>query len=93
MGPDMTHTAVELTRRALVLSMELSLPVLLVGLAVGFVVSLLQAVTLIQEQTLSFVPRILAVAATVFLTVPWVLAVLTDYMREVLTGMRTVLLP
>jgi flagellar biosynthetic protein FliQ len=93
MGPDMIQVAVDLTRRALVLSLELSLPVLLVGMVVGFLVSLLQAVTQIQEQTLSFIPKILAVAATVFLTLPWMLNVLVDYTREVLLGMRTVLVP
>jgi len=93
MGPDLMQVAVDLTRRALVLTLELSLPVLLVGMVVGFLVSLLQAVTQIQEQTLSFIPKILAVAATVFLTLPWMLNVLVDYTREVLLGMRSVLVP
>jgi flagellar biosynthetic protein FliQ len=93
MGPDMMQLAVDLTRRALVLTLELSLPVLLVGLVVGFLISLLQAVTQIQEQTLSFIPKILAVAATVFITMPWVLGVLVEYTREVVQGMRTVLVP
>ncbi len=93
MGPDMMQVAVDLTRRALILSLELSLPMLLVGMAVGFLVSLLQAVTQIQEQTLSFIPKIVAVAATAFLTLPWMLTVLVDYTREVLLGMRTVLVP
>jgi len=87
------QVAVELTRRALVLTLELSLPVLLVGMVVGFLVSLVQAVTQIQEQTLSFIPKLLAVAATVFLTLPWMLTVLVDYTREVLLGMRSVLVP
>src|SRR5262249_31375276 len=91
--PDMMQLAVDLTRRALVLTLELSLPVLLWGLVVGFLISLLQAVTQIQEQTLSFIPKILAVAATVFITLPWVLGVLVEYTREVVQGMRTVLLP
>jgi flagellar biosynthetic protein FliQ len=93
MGPDMMQVAVDMTRRALILSLELSLPMLLVGMVVGFLVSLLQAVTQIQEQTLSFIPKIVAVAATVFLTLPWMLNVLVDYTREVLLGMRTVLVP
>ena len=92
-GPDLMQVAVELTRRALVLTLELSLPVLLVGMVVGFLVSLVQAVTQIQEQTLSFIPKLLAVAATVFLTLPWMLTVLVDYTREVLLGMRSVLVP
>jgi flagellar biosynthetic protein FliQ len=93
MGPDLIQTAVDLTREALLLTLELSLPVLLVGMAVGFIISLLQAVTQIQEQTLSFIPKILAVAATVFLTLPWMLNVLVDYTRTVLLGLRRVLVP
>jgi len=93
MGPDLMQLAVDHTRRALLLCLELSLPLLLVGIVVGFVVSLLQAVTQIQEQTLSVIPKILAVAATLFLTLPWMLNVLVDYTREVLLGMRTVLVP
>jgi flagellar biosynthetic protein FliQ len=93
MGPDTIQVAVDLTRRALLLTLELSLPVLLVGMVVGFLISLLQAVTQIQEQTLSFIPKILAVAATVFLTLPWVLSVLVDYTREILRGMHSVLVP
>jgi flagellar biosynthetic protein FliQ len=93
MGPDMMQVAVDLTRKALLLTLELSLPVLLVGLVVGFLISLLQAVTQIQEQTLSFIPKILAVAATVFLTLPWMLNVLVEYTRDILRSMRSVLVP
>ena len=93
MSGDMIQTAVDLSRRALIITLELSLPVLLVGLVVGFLISLLQAVTQIQEQTLSFIPKILAVAATVFLALPWMLNVLVDYTREVLLQMRSVLVP
>jgi flagellar biosynthetic protein FliQ len=93
MGPDVIQDAVDMTRKALLLTLELSLPVLLVGMVVGFLVSLLQAVTQIQEQTLSFIPKILAVAATVFLALPWMLNALVEYTREVILEMRTVLLP
>jgi flagellar biosynthesis protein FliQ len=93
MSPDLIQAAVDMTRRAIVLTLELSLPVLAVGMVVGLLVSLLQAVTQIQEQTLSFIPKALAVAATVFFTLPWVLTVLVDYTREIFLGMRTVLVP
>jgi flagellar biosynthesis protein FliQ len=92
-SPDLIQVAVDMTRRALLITLELSLPVLIVGMVVGFVVSLLQAVTQIQEQTLSFIPKVLAVAATLFLTLPWILTVLVDYTREVILGMRSVLVP
>jgi len=93
MSPDMIQVAVDLTRRALLITLQLSLPVLAVGMVVGFLISLLQAVTQIQEQTLSFIPKILAVAATLFLTLPWTLNVLVDYTREIILGLRTVLVP
>ena len=93
MNPDMIQVAVDMTRRALVVTLELSLPVLLVGMAVGFLVSLFQAVTQIQEQTLSFIPKIIAVAATIFLTIPWTLNLLVDYTREAILGLRNVLVP
>ena len=89
----MIQVAVDMTRRALIITLELSLPVLVVGMVVGFLVSLLQAVTQIQEQTLSFIPKILAVAATIFLLLPWMVAVLVDYTREIILGLRAVLVP
>ena len=93
MGPDMIQVAINLTRKALVLTLEVSLPILLVGMIVGLLVSLLQAVTQIQEQTLSFIPKILAVAAMIFIMLPWVLNELVEYTRGALEGMRTVLVP
>lgn len=74
--------ATELGRRALIIALELSLPVLAVGLVVGVFVSLVQAVTQIQEQTLSFIPKVVAMAVTLFLFLPWFLGVLTSYMTE-----------
>ena len=93
MSPDLIQVAVDMTRRALLITLELSLPVLVAGMVVGFLVSLLQAVTQIQEQTLSFIPKMLAVAATLFLTLPWILSVLVEYTREIFLGLRTVLVP
>ena len=80
-------------RQALEMTMLLSAPVLLGSLVIGVLISVFQAVTQIQEQTLSFIPKMLAVAATVFLTLPWILSVLVDYTREVFLGLRTVLVP
>jgi flagellar biosynthetic protein FliQ len=74
--------AAELGRRALIVAMELALPVLAVGLAVGLLVSLVQAMTQIQEQTLSFIPKILAMAGTLFLLLPWIVSVMMTYMQE-----------
>ena len=86
-GPAGLDAASRLAERALVIAMELALPVLAVGLIVGLVVGLIQAVTQVQEQTLSSIPKILAMAATLFLLMPWFLGVLSTYMGEMLGGL------
>jgi flagellar biosynthesis protein FliQ len=81
MTPD---TVVQIGRQALELMLLVSAPVLLVALAVGLVVSLLQAVTQINEATLSFLPKLIAVGLILVLAGPWMLATLTDYLRQVI---------
>jgi flagellar biosynthesis protein FliQ len=71
-------------RQSLELMLIVSAPLLLVALVVGLAVSLLQAVTQINEATLSFLPKLIAVAVTLVLAGPWMLAVLTDYLQRVL---------
>lgn len=73
---------VEVGRNALEVLLLVSAPLLGVALIVGLSVSVLQAVTQINENTLSFVPKLLALAATLGLAGPWVLAMLTDFIRE-----------
>jgi flagellar biosynthetic protein FliQ len=71
--------ATDLVRQTLVLAMIISAPMLLIGLAVGVIVSLFQAVTQIQEQTLTFVPKIAAMIAAALLLMPWISQRLLDY--------------
>ena len=73
--------ATELIRHTLLLALIVSAPMLLIGLLVGIVVSLLQAVTQIQEQTLTFVPKIAAMVAAAILLMPWIGQRLIDYSR------------
>ena len=61
-------------------------PVLLVALAVGLTVSLFQAVTQINEATLSFLPKLLAVLAALGVAGPWMISMLVDWIRQVLTS-------
>lgn len=61
-------------------------PVLLVALGVGLVVSLFQAMTQINEATLSFLPKLLAVLAALGLSGPWMIAMLVDWIREVIAS-------
>ncbi len=70
----MTDTAVlEIALQAILIAAKLSAPILLVTLAVGFGISLLQAVTQIQEVTLTFVPKLAAVAVVLMLAGNWML--------------------
>jgi flagellar biosynthesis protein FliQ len=79
----MTDTAVvHLAAQAMVLAMKLSMPILLVSLVVGFGVSLMQSVTQIQEVTLSFVPKLLAVAVVILVTGHWMLNQTIDFTTQ-----------
>jgi flagellar biosynthetic protein FliQ len=71
--------ATELVRQTLILALLVSAPMLLIGLVVGIVVSLLQAVTQIQEQTLTFVPKIAAMVVAAILLMPWIGNRLLEY--------------
>lgn len=74
-------------RAALEMTILVSSPVLLVTLVVGLLVSVFQAATQINDPSLSFIPKVLAVLVTFALAGPWMLTVMTDYMRRVLTGL------
>lgn len=63
------------------LTLILSLPMLLAGLIVGLLISIFQATTQINEMTLTFVPKILAVVAVIIFTMPWMINMITDYTR------------
>ena len=77
------ETAIELSRGALSTAIELALPVMAVGLAVGVIVSVFQAMTQVHDQTLSFIPKILAMVAVILLLLPWFLKVMAGYTRTV----------
>ena len=64
------------------LALKVALPLLLAGLIVGLVISVFQAITQIQEMTLSFIPKILAMVVVIIVAGPWMLGQLTSYTRE-----------
>jgi flagellar biosynthetic protein FliQ len=74
-------------RNALMVGLEVALPILAFGLIVGLLVSIFQAVTQIQEMTLTFVPKILAVAAAVAIFGKWMLTVLLNYFSNILVSL------
>jgi flagellar biosynthesis protein FliQ len=73
---------ISLATQAMSLALKISLPLLGVGLLVGVVISIIQAVTQIQEQTLAFIPKVLAMAAVLVIGGPWMLNQLLSYTSE-----------
>lgn len=81
----MTDTAViTLAKEAIKLSLLLSAPLLITALVVGLVIGIFQAVTQIQEMTLTFVPKILAMIVVLLITLPWLLKKLTEFTERLI---------
>lgn len=79
----MTDAAVlDIAREALTVSAKLALPLLLVSLVVGTIISLLQAVTQVQEMTLTFVPKVLAIGMVLMVGGGWMLNTLVEFTRR-----------
>ena len=76
-----------LGRQAIEVTVMVAAPLLLVALVVGLIVSIFQAATQINEATLSFIPKLRGIFATLVLAGPWMLGVLTDYLRLMLTSL------
>jgi flagellar biosynthesis protein FliQ len=76
------ETIMTVGSRALEITLMISAPLLLVGLVTGLVIGAFQAATSINEQTLSFIPKLIAIAAVLVFTGPWMLKVLVSYTRE-----------
>lgn len=82
------ETAVDLGQQALTMVLMLSGPMLFLGLAVGLIVSIFQATTQIQEATLSFVPKIIAVLFAIVIFGPWILITATNYTKNLFMNMN-----
>lgn len=82
MDGELGNLLMELAGRSLYMTLILSAPAVLAGLLVGFIVSLFQAVTQIQEQTLTFVPKIIAVFLVVLVTGGWMVEQIQDFTQE-----------
>ena len=78
------QAAVDLAREALVIATLIAAPVLIAGTVVGLLIGLLQALTQIQEQTVAFVPKLLAMIITLGLSLPWVLTRLIEYSQHLI---------
>ena len=76
----MSHQLIiDLCRDAIITALTIAAPLLLIALVVGLVVSIIQSVTQIQEQTLTFVPKLVLVGAAFIIGLPWLLQVLAKY--------------
>ena len=73
-------------RTAMEVTLMVSAPLLLVALIIGLIISIFQAATQINEATLSFIPKLVAVFIALVVAGPWMLSVMLDYMRQVFTG-------
>lgn len=78
--------ALDLCREALLFTLVISAPVLGIGLLVGLVISLVQAVTQIQDQTISIVPKIVAMVGAVVLLIPWLTQQVVEYSARLFAG-------
>jgi len=74
--------ALDLGREAFLMALMTSAPILLIGLGVGLVISLFQAVTQLQEQTLVFVPKIAAMVVAAWFFIPWIAVRMLTYCHE-----------
>ena len=75
-------TVIELGRGAIELTLLISAPLFLAALVTGLIVSIFQAATQINEATLSFVPKLVAIFVMLILAGPWMITMITDYMRR-----------
>lgn len=81
-------TVINLAQDALRVIIYVSAPMLLVSIVIGLTISIFQATTQIQEQTLTFVPKILAVLASVLVFGPWMLRVLMEFTTRLFENMN-----
>ena len=82
-----SDTVMSMTYMAMKVALSMAGPLLLVTLLVGLVISIFQAATQINEMTLSFIPKLLAVGIALVLLGPWLISTMVDYMRMLFTSL------
>ena len=83
------ETVMSMTYLAMKVALTMAGPLLMVTLIVGLVISIFQAATQINEMTLSFIPKLLAVGLTLVLAGPWLISVMVDYIRHLIQSLPT----
>ena len=84
-------TVIEIGRNALEITLLISAPLFIAALVTGLIVSIFQAATQINEATLSFVPKLVAIFITLIVAGPWMITTMTDYMRRLYESIPTVI--
>ncbi len=84
-----TEVVIDIAREALWLIIKCSAPLLLVSLIVGLIISIFQTVTSIQEQTLTFVPKILSIFITIILCGGWIMNNIVEFMQKLFENFST----
>jgi flagellar biosynthetic protein FliQ len=79
-----------LAHQAMVVALLLAGPLLLVALVVGLIIAMFQAATQINEATLAFIPKLIAVLVTLVIAGPWMLNVMLDYMRNLFNSLPSI---
>lgn len=87
----MESLVLDIMRDALMMIIKVSLPILLTGLVVGLIVSIFQTATSIQEQTLAFIPKIVAVFVAIILFGSWIMNILTTYTTNLYSSFGSLL--
>jgi flagellar biosynthesis protein FliQ len=85
------ETVMSMGAQAIKVTLIVGSPMLLVALVIGLIVSIFQAATQINEATLSFIPKLVAVFLTLILAGPWMLAQMVDYIRELFSSIPHVI--
>ncbi len=84
--------AIDLGRHALLTALLIGAPVLIVGVVVGLTIGLVQALTQIQDQTIAFVPKIVAMVVTVALCLPWLVERMVEYSEELIVNIPRIVM-
>lgn len=84
------EAALAVLQKALFLIFKVSGPILLASLIIGLTISIIQAATQIHEQTLTFVPKLIAIALLLIVLAPWILTSTTDFMRDIFNLMSNI---
>ncbi len=85
-----TEFVIGIGREAILLTLMVSAPMLIFGLVVGVVISVLQAVTQVHEMTLTFIPKIIAVALALLIFLPWILNKIVDFTAKLINSIPNI---